>query len=386
MHEQAFDALVSDIYRAATGELPWDQALDGIQAAFGARTAVLQAADPRTGQLLSLNAGGPTIHDAALDYVRTYHRLCPRRAIALERYPAILGQWVHCHEHLDDATMSAHPFYVDYLAALGSRYLSATVLATPNDSVTFFALELPASRGVLNADERELARRLGEHVREALHAWYRLRELMERALAGHTLLAQFPYPMWLLGQDRRIAYANAPAQREGEKQDRVQHVAQRLSLASARKDIELTTQLHALMQRGHGATAVLDMRQRASDAPIWLHLSVVVPSMALGAFGSQPLVLATLFDPAQVQALDTFALSNLFSLTPAEAKVAARMADGLTAEDIARKHATSVATVRTQVRHVMGKLGARRSAEAVRMLRQGDALWSVADQANAVVH
>ena len=80
---------------------------------------------------------------------------------------------------------------------------------------------------------------------------------------------------------------------------------------------------------------------------------MLVPGAVLGAFGDQPQVLATLFDPAQVRSLDPFALGNMFGFTSTEAKVAARLGDGLTAEAVAAEHGTAVSTVRTQIRRVI---------------------------------
>jgi DNA-binding CsgD family transcriptional regulator len=101
----------------------------------------------------------------------------------------------------------------------------------------------------------------------------------------------------------------------------------------------------------------------------------------MGVFGTQPQYLATLFDPNHVSSLDPFALSNMFQLTPAEARVASHMAAGLTAEEISQNNFTAVSTVRTQISQVISKLGAKRTTDVVRMLRQGEALWSTAGQA-----
>ena len=381
MDESRFDTLVGDFYRAATGDISWDRALDGVQAAFGARTAVLHTADPTTGQILAMNHGGPSMHDGMLDYVREYHRVDLRRAAILETLPASLGQWWHCHEHLRDEQIAASPFYRDFLPAYDTRYLATVGFPISEHVATFLALELPAARGVLNADERELARRLGVHLSDALRAWQRLRALLAQALAGHGLLNHFPYPMWLIGEDRQISFENPAARHEADLASRVLRRGQYLALSRNRVDQQLTEQLHTLMRKGQGASSVLDLRADSSDAPTWLHLCALEPGAVMGVFGLQPQVLATLFDPQQVSALDPFALARMFKLTPTEAQVAARLAEGLAAEQIAARHGTTLATVRSQIGQVIAKLGAKRSVDVVRMLRQGEALWSRAGDA-----
>jgi two-component system nitrate/nitrite response regulator NarL len=62
---------------------------------------------------------------------------------------------------------------------------------------------------------------------------------------------------------------------------------------------------------------------------------------------------------------------DLASLTPAESKILWAMMRGKGADDIAREHVVSVATVRTQIRHVLGKVGAKSQLQAVALA------WSV---------
>jgi DNA-binding CsgD family transcriptional regulator len=61
-------------------------------------------------------------------------------------------------------------------------------------------------------------------------------------------------------------------------------------------------------------------------------------------------------------------VQSLFDLTPAEARVARRLATGETVEEIASVGSVSLNTVRTQVRGVLEKTGCRRQAEVVALL------------------
>ncbi len=381
MENSVFDAIVADFYKAATGALSWDRALDGVQAAFSARIAILHTADTRSGQIVSMNHAGAGLQEGMLEYVREYHRCDPRRAAVFTRGLDVAGQWWHCHEHFDEEFVAGDRFYRDFLPAYDTRYLSTVMLAPSEHMLTAFALEMPASRGVLTPDDREMARRLGEHMREALNAYQRMRTLMSQALAGHELLSNFVYPMWLIDEQRFISFENDAATRESNEQARVAIHGPYLRLVRNRADQQLTERLHGLCHARHGASTVVDLRATAADPPTWLHLSLLVPGAVLGAFGDRPQVLATLFDPHHVKPLDPFALANMFQLTPTEAKVAARMADGLTAGQIGQAHGTTIATVRSQMRQVIVKLGARRATDVVRLLRQGEALWSTAGSA-----
>ena len=103
-----------------------------------------------------------------------------------------------------------------------------------------------------------------------------------------------------------------------------------------------------------------------------------MPGAVLGTFGDHAQVLATLFDPHHVPSLDPFALTTMFRLTPAEAKVAVHLAKGLTAEQVSQTIGTGIRTVRSQMSQVIAKLGVERTTDVVRILNQGEALWSTA--------
>ena len=199
MNEQAFDTLVVDFYRAATGAIEWDVALAGVQRAFGARAVLLHTLDYASGRLLKLDGGGPDLDDALLACVREYHEIDPRRLIALQRGAADVGRWRHDHEDFDASYVARNRFFQHFLPAYNTRYNSNLTIPVDGSVVTAFVLELPVARGPLDPDERECARRLGEHMKEALFVYQRMRALLAQALAGHTLLAGFAYPMWLIG-------------------------------------------------------------------------------------------------------------------------------------------------------------------------------------------
>lgn len=376
MHDQVFDELVSGFYRAATGELDWSQALAGVQQAFGARTAILQSADLQTGQILGLSNGGPPMNEAMLEYVRKYHHIDPRRQHLIARGPVGIGQWWHCHEHFDEQFVERDRFYQEFLPAYETRYLATLTIMPSEHVLTAFALELPASRGVLTPDERESARRLGVHMQDALRAYQRVRLLTSQALAGHGLLRSFAYPMWLIDGERYVHFSNEAADREAAAEARVARRGSHLVLPRSRADALLTERLYQMQTAPHGSTSVISLQGSAADAPVWLHLSLLVPEAVFGAFGTRPLVLVTLFDPQLAGMLDPFALGNLLKLTPAQSKVAVRLADGLTAEQIAAAIGCSVATVRTHIRQIIERLGVQRITDVIRLLRQGEALWS----------
>lgn len=380
MDAATYDKIIVAFYRAATGAVTWESALEILRSALDCRGAEIDTLDLPTKRLLAVHGGGPDIDHCTLEYIREYHAINPRSALQLK---VPLGQWVHSHEHLSEEFIADDRFYQEFVPSYDLKYTSAMTFAVDDRTFATLAVIRRHARGPLNADERACLMRLGEHIQEALLAFQRIRQMAAAALAGHKLLAVFPYPMWLLDADRYIYFANPLAQAETDREQRFALNASRLRACRTAVDRALTLQIEALRSAGHLASAVVDLRQASSDPPSWLHLSQLVPGQVLGAFGDRPQILATLFDPRQVSSLDPFALANIFKLTPTEAKVATQIADGLTPDVIAEANGTRLSTVRTQLSHVLAKLGVARQADAVRVLRQGESLWAMAPRARS---
>ena len=66
--------------------------------------------------------------------------------------------------------------------------------------------------------------------------------------------------------------------------------------------------------------------------------------------------------------IDPLFLSATFCLTYAEARMAGRLAAGLSVAEIASEFNVSIATLRTQLSSVFDKTGTRRQADLVRLL------------------
>lgn len=375
--EAAFDRIVGGFYTAATGGMEWRDALILVQDAFGARAAMLFTMDVTDGRMLSLESGGAQLTVPTFEYVSAWQQQDPRKRRALKQGQPATGEWLHCSDTFDERVVQHNGFFRHFLTAHQIRYNSHVTLALDERTTTTFMLELPPQRGPLGADERELARRFGVHLEQALLAQERVRRLATQALAGHHLLDAFSYPMWLIDIERRILFANKAATQQEKHDADVRRQAACLRLASTAADQKLNAVLLGMASAAHRSQQHLRL-DPGSAQPVWLHLTVLVPDAAMGAFGQQRCVLATLFDPAYLSALDPFVLSQLFALTPSEARVAALLGEGLGPVAIADKLQVQLSTVRTHIRKVLAAMGQPRMIDAVRVLRQGGALWSAA--------
>lgn len=192
MEESRFDAIAAGFFRAATGAIGWDEALQPVQQAFGARVAVLHTLQPSSGRLLALCGAGPDMQEAVFDYVREYHAIDPRRQVVIDRGAEGIGQWNHDHAALSPQFIARSPYYRHFLPGCRCRNQSNVPFMIGPDVITGLALELDAQRGPLDADEREVARRLGTWLEEALHAYERVRRRRHRRSPGTACCRPLP--------------------------------------------------------------------------------------------------------------------------------------------------------------------------------------------------
>lgn len=376
MEPSQYDTLVAGFYQAATGALPWEDALEALRLAFRCVAVSAETYDIANRTLLSLQFANRQVFPAVLDYVRQYNIDNPRLAIAMA---APARTWVYCHEHIPEDVVAKDRVYQEFYIPYDMRYCAVAVTPVDPHTVTGVAVLRSHREGPIEGPERLWLERLGQHLLDARLAHERVRRMASQALMGSTLLNAFPYPMWLMDAERHVYFDNGPARQETQRGSRaVLHGGTRLALTAGAADRALSTELVQLASHRHGATGLIDLRSARTDAPLLLHLQLLLPGEVLHAFGDQWLCLATLLDAGKVHSLDAFALARVFQFTPAEAKVATQLADGLTAELIAARNGTRLSTVRTQISQVLAKLGVARQADAVRVLRQGEALWSLA--------
>lgn len=100
-------------------------------------------------------------------------------------------------------------------------------------------------------------------------------------------------------------------------------------------------------------------------SPIWSE------KMFAGVDSDRVSVAIFFSDPESSLPLSPDALSRAYNLTPAEARVAVAIANGLTPEALAEQGGTSVNTARTQLRSVFRKTNTSRQPELVKLLLTG---------------
>lgn len=354
------DPLLLDLYACTAEPARWPAALDRLCAETGACSAVVQA--------FSLDGSQASIHWSAQDS-RTPQRpaplsngvsddgnprLAPTRALrGLNR---IAGD-----NDLFDAGDEARPRLQQQLAALGLGRFIGTLQDVGGGTYLGLALHRAATdRGDFSASQLERLAGLAPHIGQAfvLTRQQQLQRSIDERLRQHA--DQLRCAMLVCSAQGAVQWFNrsasillgpkSPLSLDGQRlrarrTDQGEALQRTMALAAA----DRRRGVHYLAL-GQGA-AVLHVAAQATAGPLGLTsvLLVITPADAGGD-------------------IPTAALSSLFGLTPAEARLLGAMVTGSSVEAYAQHRGISVGTVRGQLKQVQAKTGARRQAELVRLV------------------
>jgi DNA-binding CsgD family transcriptional regulator len=184
-----------------------------------------------------------------------------------------------------------------------------------------------------------------------------------RADLLHTMFAVAPYPALLIDGAGRVRLTNHAA-------DAALRIARfirlhgghlRTACDSSRNEFDRALAIAADPQRPRISSCLLRATdggfQRASLTPL------LAPLL-------EPAVLITLdaARPAEGSSDSARNAQRAYGLSPSEADIAVRLANGATIQEISDQRGSTVGTVRTQVKHIFSKMHARRQSDVVRLM------------------
>lgn len=181
--------------------------------------------------------------------------------------------------------------------------------------------------------------------------------MVEQSL--QTALDEIAFDVMLVDAEGVLLFANRSAQREIASGATFALDGGRLTTAL---DGQRSTWLHALRSARLGGRSMIEVgaRQRAR-----MHAVIPLPG-ASDTHGLQVLLLSGVRQPFCPVALTLFA--KVAGLTSSERDVLISLCGGRAAEEIAAERAVQITTVRTQIRSIREKVGARTVTQVIRIV------------------
>jgi DNA-binding CsgD family transcriptional regulator/PAS domain-containing protein len=361
--------LVDDVYSLATQLDGLTKLTEHLARATRSRSCGLMIQDRRD---FSVRGGWYWGIDLVwgLAYRDTYYACDPT---VVEHFQIASGKAYASRFDRDQDDFRATRFYREWCAPQKLGYFAGAYLDLEGTLALRLTFQGDDARGAYEPATIALIENLIPHLRRALDINRRVTQLVGHAKAFARVLEQNQNAMILLDVQGAVVYHNDAAQQLGGAgialRDGHVHVAD----AAERRQFELAVGGCIASLREAGTAPVQAGAHVAIARRGLLPLSVYVSPVRLqGASPVDPLpgdlVMLQLIDPERQIELDAARFKEVMALTPAEARVAARLCRGDSAADIAVALELSPHTVRDHVKHIYLKVGVSKQSEFVARL------------------
>lgn len=188
-------------------------------------------------------------------------------------------------------------------------------------------------------------------------------DLEQRTRREADALAEALDRMWeavaMISRGGKIVYCNRAA-------SRILTIGVGVSLAADERLVAATSDARTLLARALDQCVPPEpiAVPRLEQPPLVLNVQPLPPRMQ-GAFGAVAILFIN--DPLSKPTDRTAALRSAYGLTVMEAKLVQALSEGASLKKIATAYQVTYETVRTHVRRILSKTGAKRQAELVRI-------------------
>jgi DNA-binding CsgD family transcriptional regulator len=183
---------------------------------------------------------------------------------------------------------------------------------------------------------------------------------------GH--LDRYPHPFLLTDAESRVLYANAAAREITALRDGLAIETGRMMLMPPNQHPEFREAIREISAGPGLPLRRLEVARPSRKTPYRLLVMNIPTSGALPLGVSQPAAAVLVVDSESGTEPDLAILRELFSLTPAEARITGQLALGRSVDEIAHEAGTSIETVRSQVRSILSKTGTTRQGELISLV------------------
>lgn len=362
-------ALTDAFHAAAIDGQSWMPALDGLADAtgsqggqlicIGADTGIpvnlMTRTDPELMTVFAANGGGDP-------------KVNPRVKAGGE---APLLKVLAESDFISEDERRRHPHYQEFAIPWNIPFICLAPLERQKDMLIGLAVVRTQEQGHITPQQREAFASIAPHVRAAVRTHIALEGSGAALLAG--AMEALSVPAFICDSQGRVN-ALTPSAEALLKGDRgLQLKAGWLYSADAAGTKALNDAIALAAQKcaQPGDPRVRTVIVRSRDSGI---VPLVLDVIALPSHHFElrfaPRVLVVARGAKAVDERRAFVLRSAYSLTAAETEIALQLAQGRTAEAIATARAVEVATVRTQIKAILTKMGTRRQIDLVARLNQ----------------
>ncbi len=363
-----FVKAVEAIYDAAPDPSRWPHALQAIADCFDdfGANLIWRRDDGSFGIIVS-----PSMREGAKEYEREWWKHDIRAIRAAERVYWTRGDALTDRHLVTNEEIETHPFYTQYLAANGLRWLAATGASPDPHVMVGISVQRLASKLPFADGELETLAHLGRHAEKSLRLSIRLFDAELTKIGLGEALARVGIGIFALDSLGRVVLANPAGERL--LGDGLALVNDRLLISAAPERAALEAAIAQMIRAApEDVTAdpkpILIHRQKAARPLAIYVLPIALSSHPAAQFLTHARAIVLAIDPESSGPADPAVVRDVLGLTLGEARVAALVGAGLPPREAAEKLGITEETARTVLKRVFSKTGVARQSELVALL------------------
>lgn len=356
MYQRDDHTLIDRIYEAAVIPEIWEDVLSDLTHVSESFGAVFISIDGDETRWLSSSAD---FEEIVSEHYRRFPGLNDRAVRLLESRTA---GFVRDTDVFEAAEIQTLPLFADFLLPRGLGRGIATSISSPSGEAMIIHIEGDYRKGPFSDQAVHRLDLIRPHLARASLLSTRLR--LKRASVVVQTLQTLGLPGVLLKRNGTVVAANELF--EDHIPERFQDRRARMELCDGRADSLLNSALLQL-DAEDGSVRSIALTRTKHLPPAVLHL-IPIRRQAHDVFGLGAII--GLITPLiSKKAVSADIIQGLFDLTAAEAKVAEKLGNNLSATEIAALNGTSIVTVRNQISSVLNKSGFHRQVDLVALLQ-----------------
>lgn len=367
---QQFIAAVEAIYDAAPDPSRWPYALDRVGECFGDQAVNLfwRRDDGSRGVIPS--SGFNT--ESAIEYNQTWWQHDIRAIRGLEQAYLASGNATTDRDIVTDEEMNTHPFFTQFLARYGLKWLAATWISPDPHVPVALVVNRAAARPPFSDEELVTLSKLGVHAEKSLRLSMRLFNAEISTGGLSDAVTRLGIGIFVLDGAGRIVFSNSVAQ---------SHVGNGFVVKDERlgamfvPDRDMLKTAIASMLRASPADLMADprailIRRPQSKRPLAVYVLPLRSSanVAIEQFLARAKAIVLAIDPRPSEPPDPAIVRDILGLTLGEARLAALVGSGTPPRDAAQTLQITENTARYVLKRVFEKVGVSRQSELSALL------------------
>lgn len=356
------DSLIGAFYEATFDPSQWVTALDGFAQLTGSTGACLVLGDsslPRA-NIVHWFGHAPEAIQAYNDY---YFAMDPLVRIAAYAPP---GVWLNDWRDAGPDKLLGSEFYNDFMVRYDTHAAMACLLIRMDTVVSSLSAQRALGMEPFTSQDQSRAQLVLPHIQRAVRLHHRISSLGIQAAMGAAALDHVSAPIFVTDVDGRVLIANRSAEDLCALSHAITIQAGKLNAFDHTRELHHAI-ANAARQSGTRATT---LRLRGpNDADQLQVLCAPLSAKAdVASFWQRPLAFVVVHRQGALPPTVDEILHGLFGLSNAEARVARLLVNGHAPSEVSELLNVTLFTVRSQMKAIFSKTGARRQAELSRLV------------------